>query len=154
LIFLRAEIHEEVMIMAKKPLYKSLYFQVIVAIIAGVLIGHFFPSGTQLVNGVEKHVPGLGEQLKPLGDGFIRLIKMIIAPVIFCTVVSGIAGMESMKSVGKTGGIALLYFEIVSTIALLVGLLVLLKVKFFKSYCSLFCSVLRCISWVMRVNLY
>jgi len=113
------------MIMVKKPLYKSLYFQVIVAIIAGVLIGHFFPSGTQLVNGVEKHVPGLGEQLKPLGDGFIRLIKMIIAPVIFCTVVSGIAGMESMKSVGKTGGIALLYFEIVSTIALLVGLLVI-----------------------------
>lgn len=63
MIFLRAEIHEEVMIMAKKPLYKSLYFQVIVAIIAGVLIGHFFPSGTQLVNGVEKHVPGLGEHL-------------------------------------------------------------------------------------------
>ncbi|MFI7826828.1 cation:dicarboxylate symporter family transporter, partial [Acinetobacter baumannii] len=80
---------------------------------------------TQIVNGVEQHIPGLGEQLKPLGDAFIRLIKMIIAPVIFCTVVSGIAGMESMKSVGKTGGVALLYFEIVSTIALLIGLVVI-----------------------------
>lgn len=111
--------------MAKKPIYKSLYFQVIVAIIAGILVGHFSPSGTQIVNGAEQYVPGLGEQLKPLGDAFIRLIKMIIAPVIFCTVVSGIAGMESMKSVGKTGGIALLYFEIVSTVALLIGLLVI-----------------------------
>ena len=111
--------------MAKKPIYKSLYFQVIVAIIAGVLVGHFYPSGTQLVNGTEQYVKGLGEQLYPLGQGFIKLIKMIIAPVIFCTVVSGIAGMESMKSVGKTGGIALLYFEIVSTIALVIGLLVI-----------------------------
>ena len=111
--------------MAKKPIYKSLYFQVIVAIIAGVLVGHFYPSTTQIVNGVEKSFPGLGEQLYPLGKAFINLIKMIIAPVIFCTVVSGIAGMESMKSVGKTGGIALLYFEIVSTIALLIGLLVI-----------------------------
>ncbi|MBR5558321.1 MAG: cation:dicarboxylase symporter family transporter, partial [Acinetobacter sp.] len=111
--------------MAKKPIYKSLYFQVIVAIIAGILVGYFSPSGTQIINGAEQYVPGLGEQLKPLGDAFIRLIKMIIAPVIFCTVVSGIAGMESMKSVGKTGGIALLYFEIVSTLALLIGLLVI-----------------------------
>lgn len=97
----------------------------IVAIIAGILVGHFSPSGTQIINGAEQYVPGLGEQLKPLGDAFIRLIKMIIAPVIFCTVVSGIAGMESMKSVGKTGGVALLYFEIVSTIALIIGLLVI-----------------------------
>ena len=111
--------------MAKQPIYKSLYFQVIVAIIAGILVGHFSPSGTQIINGVEQYVPGLGEQLKPLGDAFIRLIKMIIAPVIFCTVVSGIAGMESMKSVGRTGGVALLYFEIVSTIALVIGLLVI-----------------------------
>ncbi|KGT48435.1 MULTISPECIES: dicarboxylate/amino acid:cation symporter [Acinetobacter] len=115
--------------MAKKPIYKSLYFQVIIAIIAGILVGHFSPSGTQIINGAEQYVPGLGEQLKPLGDGFIRLIKMIIAPVIFCTVVSGIAGMESMKSVGKTGGIALLYFEIVSTIALIIGLFVINIVK-------------------------
>jgi aerobic C4-dicarboxylate transport protein len=111
--------------MAKKPIYKSLYFQVIVAIIAGILVGHFSPSGTQIVNGAEQYVKGWGEIFYPLGQGFIKLIKMIIAPVIFCTVVSGIAGMESMKSVGKTGGIALLYFEIVSTIALLIGLLVI-----------------------------
>src|SRR5918911_1255548 len=91
-----------------KPLYKSLYFQVIVAIVIGVIIGHFYPA--------------TGEAMKPLGDGFIKLIKMIIAPIIFCTVVVGIAGMEDMKKVGKTGGLALLYFEVVSTIALIVGL--------------------------------
>ncbi|MEJ2897952.1 dicarboxylate/amino acid:cation symporter [Acinetobacter sp. NS-4] len=111
--------------MAKKPIYKSLYFQVIVAIILGVIVGHFYPSSSVIVDGVRQSVPGLGEQLKPLGDAFIKLIKMIIAPVIFCTVVSGIAGMESMKSVGKTGGIALLYFEVVSTLALIIGLLVI-----------------------------
>jgi aerobic C4-dicarboxylate transport protein len=93
---------------AKKPLYTSLYFQVIVAIIIGVVLGHFFPE--------------TGAKMKPLGDAFIKLIKMIIAPIIFCTVVVGIAGMEDMKKVGKTGGYALFYFEIVSTIALLVGL--------------------------------
>lgn len=93
----------------KKPLYKVLYFQVICAIIIGVLLGYFYPD--------------LGAQMKPLGDGFIKLIKMIIAPVIFCTVVLGIAGMEDMKKVGKVGGTALLYFEIVSTIALIVGLI-------------------------------
>jgi len=92
----------------KKPLYKSLYFQVIVAIVLGVLLGHFFPE--------------TGAAMKPLGDGFIKLIKMIIAPIIFCTVVIGIAGMEDMKKVGKTGGLALMYFEVVSTIALIVGL--------------------------------
>jgi aerobic C4-dicarboxylate transport protein len=93
-----------------KPLYRSLYFQVIVAIVIGILLGHFFPE--------------TGTAMKPLGDGFIKLIKMIIAPIIFCTVVVGIAGMEDMKKVGKTGGFALLYFEIVSTIALLVGLVI------------------------------
>jgi len=94
----------------RQPLYKSLYVQVITAIVIGVLVGHFFPQ--------------TGEALKPLGDGFIKLIKMIIAPIIFCTVVVGIAGMEDMKRVGKTGGYALLYFEIVSTLALIVGLIV------------------------------
>ena len=94
----------------RQPIYKSLYFQVIVAIVIGILLGHFYPQ--------------TGVALKPLGDGFIKLIKMVIAPIIFCTVVSGIAGMQSMKSVGKTGGYALLYFEIVSTIALLIGLVV------------------------------
>src|SRR3989440_3552442 len=95
----------------KKPVYRSLYFQVIVAIAIGVLLGYFFPE--------------TGEAMKPLGDGFIKLIKMIIAPVIFCTVVVGIAGMESMKTVGKTGGYALLYFEGVSTLALIVGLVII-----------------------------
>jgi aerobic C4-dicarboxylate transport protein len=95
----------------KKPLYGSLYFQVIVAIVAGILLGYFFPE--------------TGAAMKPLGDGFIKLIKMIIAPIIFCTVVVGIAGMESMKSVGKTGGYALLYFEAVSTLALIVGLVMI-----------------------------
>nr|WP_295078975.1 dicarboxylate/amino acid:cation symporter [uncultured Roseateles sp.] len=96
--------------MSAKPLYKSLYFQVITAIVLGVLLGHFYPES--------------GAAMKPLGDGFIKLIKMIIAPIIFCTVVVGIAGMEDMKKVGKTGGLALLYFEIVSTVALVIGLVV------------------------------
>ena len=101
--------------MPKKPIYHSLYFQVITAIVIGVLLGHFFPA--------------TGAAMKPLGDGFIKLIKMIIAPIIFCTVVVGIAGMEDMKKVGKTGGLALLYFEIVSSIALVVGLLIINLVK-------------------------
>jgi aerobic C4-dicarboxylate transport protein len=92
----------------KLPIYRSLYVQVITAVIIGVLLGHFYPT--------------VGEAMKPLGDGFIKLIKMIIAPIIFCTVVVGIAGMEDMKKVGKTGGLALLYFEVVSSVALVVGL--------------------------------
>jgi aerobic C4-dicarboxylate transport protein len=96
--------------MASKAIYKSLYFQVIVAIVIGVGLGHFYPD--------------TGAAMKPLGDGFIKLIKMIIAPIIFCTIVVGIAGMEDMKKVGKTGGLAVLYFEIVSTIALVIGLVV------------------------------
>ena len=92
------------------PFYRSLYVQVLTAILIGVLIGHFAPD--------------TGVALKPLGDGFIKLIKMIIAPIIFCTVVVGIAGMEDMKKVGKTGGYALLYFEIVSSLALVIGLVI------------------------------
>ena len=94
----------------KLPIYRSLYIQVLTAVVLGILLGHFYPQ--------------LGEQMKPLGDGFVKLIKMIIAPIIFCTVVVGIAGMEDMKKVGKTGGLALLYFEVVSTIALVIGLVV------------------------------
>ncbi|WP_295988546.1 dicarboxylate/amino acid:cation symporter [uncultured Variovorax sp.] len=99
----------------KLPLYRSLYVQVITAVIIGVLLGHFHPAA--------------GEAMKPLGDGFIKLIKMIIAPIIFCTVVVGIAGMEDMKKVGKTGGLALLYFEVVSSIALVVGLVLVNVLK-------------------------
>jgi aerobic C4-dicarboxylate transport protein len=94
----------------KRPFYRSLYLQVIVAVLLGVALGHFYPQ--------------LGADMKPLGDGFIKLIKMIIAPIIFCTVVIGIAGMEDMKKVGKTGGLALLYFEVVSTLALIIGLII------------------------------
>jgi aerobic C4-dicarboxylate transport protein len=96
--------------MRKSPIYKSLYAQVLTAIVIGVLLGHFYPE--------------IGASMKPLGDGFIKLIKMIIAPIIFCTVVIGIAGMEDMKKVGKTGGLALLYFEAVSSIALVIGLII------------------------------
>ena len=94
----------------KQPFYKILYVQVLFAIVCGVLLGVFYPK--------------LGVDMKPLGDGFIKLIKMIIAPVIFCTVVAGIAGMQDMKKIGRVGGKALLYFEVVSTIALAIGLLV------------------------------
>ncbi|MGZ5274662.1 MAG: dicarboxylate/amino acid:cation symporter [Caldimonas sp.] len=95
----------------RRPIWQSLYAQVITAIVIGVILGHFWPQA--------------GEAMKPLGDGFIKLIKMIIAPIIFCTVVVGIAGMEDMKKVGKTGGLALLYFEVVSSIALVVGLVII-----------------------------
>jgi aerobic C4-dicarboxylate transport protein len=97
-----------------RPL-RSLYVQVLLAIVAGILIGHFAPA--------------LGVELKPLGDGFIRLIKMIVTPVIFCTVVLGIAGMEDLKSVGRTGLLALGYFEAVTTLALVLGLVVINVLK-------------------------
>jgi len=91
-------------------LVKSLYFQVVIAIILGILIGHFFPQ--------------FGQTLKPLGDGFIKLVKMIIAPLIFCTVILGIAGMQNVKKVGSVGLKAIIYFEIMTTIALVLGLLI------------------------------
>jgi aerobic C4-dicarboxylate transport protein len=93
-----------------KPFFKSLYFQVLLAIRAGVLLGHYYPQ--------------LGEQMKPLGDAFIKMIKMIIAPIIFCTVVHGIASMQDLKKVGRVGLKALIYFEIVTSLALIVGLIV------------------------------
>jgi len=96
--------------MPRKPLYSHLYVQVLTAITIGILLGHFYP-----------HV---GEQMKPLGDGFIKLIKMLIAPIIFCTVVHGIAGMKDLKRVGRVGLKALIYFEVLTTLALVVGLIV------------------------------
>lgn len=92
------------------PFYRHLYFQVIVAIVAGMLLGHFYPD--------------FGASLKPLGDAFIRLVKMIIAPVIFLTVATGIAGMSDLKKVGRVAGKAMLYFITFSTLALIVGLIV------------------------------
>ena len=95
----------------RKPrFYEVLYVQVIFAIIVGILLGHFFPE--------------FGESLKPLGDAFIKLVKMIIAPVIFLTVVTGIAGMNDMKSVGRVAGKAMLYFLLFSTLALVIGMVI------------------------------
>ena len=93
-----------------KPFYTHLYVQVLTAIVLGILLGHFYPQ--------------LGEAMKPLGDGFIKLIKMLIAPIIFCNVVHGIASMEDMKKVGRVGLKALIYFEVLTTVALIVGLIV------------------------------
>lgn len=90
--------------------FRHLYVQVLLAIVAGVLLGHFRPQ--------------LGADLKPLGDGFIKLIKMLIAPIIFTTVVSGIGGMGNLKQVGRVGLKALLYFEAATTLALVIGLVV------------------------------
>lgn len=90
---------------------KSLYAQVIFAIIVGIIIGTLYPS--------------FAVQLKPLGDGFIKLVKMMIAPIIFCTIVNGIAGMENTKKVGMVGIKAIVYFEIVTTFALMIGLLII-----------------------------
>ncbi|MCF2515157.1 dicarboxylate/amino acid:cation symporter [Sphingomonas sp. G124] len=95
---------------AAKPWYRHLYVQVLVAIILGVIVGHFWPA--------------TGEALKPLGDGFIKLIKMIIAPVIFLTIVTGIAGMRDLRRVGRVALKAFAYFLFFSTLALIVGLVV------------------------------
>ncbi|MDO9255816.1 MAG: dicarboxylate/amino acid:cation symporter [Bacteroidales bacterium] len=91
--------------------FKGLYVQVIIAIVFGILLGYLYPS--------------FAVQLKPLGDGFIKLVKMMIGPVIFCTIVTGIAGMQDTKKVGRVGVKALIYFEIVSTLALIIGLFVI-----------------------------
>ncbi|MFY8090448.1 MAG: dicarboxylate/amino acid:cation symporter [Chitinophagaceae bacterium] len=91
--------------------FKTLYGQVILAILIGILIGLYFPS--------------FAVKLKPLGDGFIKLVKMLIAPIIFCTIVTGISGMKDAKKVGRVGVKAILYFEVVTTLALIIGLLVI-----------------------------
>lgn len=94
----------------RKPLYKSLFFQILIAVVAGVLIGHFWPD--------------LGSQLRPLGDGFIKLIKMIIAPLIFLVIVTGISAVGDVKAVGRVGVKALLYFTAATLFALVFGLVV------------------------------
>jgi aerobic C4-dicarboxylate transport protein len=101
--------------MDRKPLYTHLYFQVLTGIALGVFLGHFWP--------------GIGAAMRPLGDGFIKLIRMIIAPIIFSTVVVGIAKMGDMRNVGRIGVRALVYFEIVSTLALVIGLIVINLLK-------------------------
>ena len=98
-----------------KPWYRILYVQVLIAVAMGILVGHFFPD--------------TGRTLKPLGDGFIKLVKMIIAPIIFCTVVHGVASMSDMKQLGRIGAKTLLYFEVISTLALVIGLVVVNVLK-------------------------
>ena len=95
---------------AAKKRFPHLYLQVLTAIVIGILLGHFYPE--------------TGVAMKPFGDGFIKLIKMIIAPIIFCTVVTGVACMQELDKVGRVGIKALLYFEVVSTLALIIGLVV------------------------------
>jgi aerobic C4-dicarboxylate transport protein len=95
---------------SRRPWYRTLYFQVLLAILCGILIGHFFPHA--------------GIALRPLGDAFVALIRMMIAPVIFCVVVQGIASVGDLKKVGRVGIKALVYFEVVSTLALITGILV------------------------------
>ncbi len=102
--------HRPITASPRRAWYTILYVQVIIAIIAGVIVGWLDPK--------------LGVQLKPLGDGFIALIKMMIAPVIFCTIVHGIASMGDLKKVGRVGVKTLFYFEAVSTLALVIGLIV------------------------------
>ena len=99
----------------RKPWYRILYLQVLLAVVAGIAIGYCFPQ--------------FGKSLKPLGDGFVKLVKMIIAPIIFCTVVHGIASMSDGRKLGRLGIKTLIYFEIVSTFALIIGLIV---VNFWK----------------------
>jgi aerobic C4-dicarboxylate transport protein len=99
----------------RKPLYKQIYFWVLVGIVLGILVGHFFPK--------------TGQALEPIGESFINLIVMVISPIIFCTVVAGIAGMADLKSVGRIGLKALIYFEILSTVALILGLVIINVVR-------------------------
>src|SRR6202049_4573058 len=100
---------------AKQRFYQTLHFQVLVAILAGIALGQFYPK--------------LGEQMKPLGDGFIKLIRMMIAPIIFLTVVVGIANVSDLRQLGRVGLKALLYFEVVTTLALVIGLIVVKTVQ-------------------------
>ena len=97
-------------VLERRPLYRHLYVQVLIAMALGTLIGHFWPT--------------IGEAMKPLGDGFIKLVKMIIAPVIFLTLVTGIAGMREMAAVGRVAAKAFAYFLFFSTVALIFGLIV------------------------------
>src|SRR6201989_2627335 len=99
----------------KRPLYANLYVQVLTGIAIGIVFGFVAPER--------------GAAMRPLGDGFIKLVKMLIAPIVFTTVVVGIAHMGAMKDVGRIGIRALLYFEVVSTIALLIGLVVVSLLK-------------------------
>src|SRR6059058_4807380 len=94
----------------QRSFWRHLYVQVLIAIAVGALLGHFYPS--------------VGAQMKPFGDAFVAAIRMVIAPIIFCTVVHGIASMQDMKKVGRVGLKALVYFELMTTVALAVGIII------------------------------
>ena len=100
---------------SRRPWYRILYVQVIIAVLIGVTVGFFWPDA--------------GKSLKPLGDGFVKLVKMMIGPIIFCTVVHGIASVGDIKKLGRVGVKALFYFEVVSTLALIIGLVVVNVLK-------------------------
>jgi len=99
----------EPVVQPRKRWYRHLYVQVLIAVIIGILLGHFYPS--------------VGTAMKPLGDNFLKLIKLMVAPLIFCTVVHGIASMSDIKAVGRVGVKSLIYFEVVTTLALAIGLI-------------------------------
>jgi aerobic C4-dicarboxylate transport protein len=105
-----AAVSTDMKLPARKPFYRQLFFQILVAVCLGVLIGHFWPD--------------LGSNLRPLGDGFIQLIKMIIAPLIFLVIVTGISAVGDVKAVGRVGVKALLYFTGATLFALVFGLIV------------------------------
>jgi aerobic C4-dicarboxylate transport protein len=100
---------------ARKPFYKVLYVQVLFAILVGIVLGYAYPD--------------TGAAMRPLGDGFIKLVRMMITPIIFCVVVVGIAKIGDLKAVGRIGVKALVYFEVVSTLALIIGLVVVNVLK-------------------------
>ena len=101
--------------MQRKPWYRILYVQVLIAVALGIVVGACFPE--------------FGKSLRPLGDAFIKLVKLLIAPIVFCTVVHGLASMSDLKKLGRIGLKTLLYFEIVSTLALVIGLAVVNLLK-------------------------
>jgi aerobic C4-dicarboxylate transport protein len=111
------------------PLYKSLYFRVVIAILIGIFLGVLSPTTANVVpeslRGLILLPLGWAEAMKPFGDAFIKMIRMVIAPIIFCTVVHGIASMNDMKKVGRVGLKALVYFELVTTMALIIGLVII-----------------------------
>ena len=113
----------------RKPWYRILYVQVLIAVLLGIIAGHWWVTIGEVLHrkgilGAATIWPGVEAVFKPLGDGFIKLVKMMIAPIIFCTVVHGIASMGDLKKLGRVGFKTLLYFEIVSTLALIIGLVV------------------------------
>ena len=118
----------------RKPWYRILYVQVLIAVLLGIIAGHYWVTIGELLHrkgilGAATIWPGVETVFKPLGEGFIKLVKMMIGPIIFCTVVHGIASMGDLKKLGRVGLKSLFYFEVVSTLALIIGLVVVNVLK-------------------------